>query len=222
MNAMARVVTLADRRTRTSAPATIRRCSQVARENGSPIPKLCISKASPTYGGCRLCLVEVEGVNKLLPACATNVTEGMKVPPHRRGCKVSQDDHRNALRRAQPHVRRLRLERPLRAAVAGAESGRRPYPLSLYLSEAAGRRQPRRASCVDHNRCILCTRCVRVCDEIEGAHTWDVMGRGANCLVITDLAATLGRIAELHQLRQMRAGLSHRRAQRERASPWRK
>ena len=32
---------------------------------------------------------------------------------------------------------------------------------------------------VDHNRCILCTRCVRVCDEIEGAHTWDVMGRGS-------------------------------------------
>ena len=31
---------------------------------------------------------------------------------------------------------------------------------------------------LDHNRCILCTRCVRVCDEIEGAHTWDVMGRG--------------------------------------------
>ena len=33
---------------------------------------------------------------------------------------------------------------------------------------------------VDHNRCILCTRCVRVCDEIEGAHTWDVAGRGVN------------------------------------------
>ena len=40
---------------------------------------------------------------------------------------------------------------------------------------------------VDHNRCILCTRCVRVCDEIEGAHTWDVMGRGTNSRVITDL-----------------------------------
>ena len=35
---------------------------------------------------------------------------------------------------------------------------------------------------VDHNRCILCTRCVRVCDEIEGAHTWDVMGRGIDSL----------------------------------------
>jgi len=40
---------------------------------------------------------------------------------------------------------------------------------------------------VDHNRCILCTRCVRVCAEIEGAHVWDVMGRGINSIVITDL-----------------------------------
>ena len=40
---------------------------------------------------------------------------------------------------------------------------------------------------LDHNRCILCTRCVRVCDEIEGAHTWDVMGRGIDAKVITDL-----------------------------------
>jgi bidirectional [NiFe] hydrogenase diaphorase subunit len=37
----------------------------------------------------------------------------------------------------------------------------------------------RRASALDHNRCVLCTRCVRVCDEVEGAHTWDMMGRGA-------------------------------------------
>ena len=40
---------------------------------------------------------------------------------------------------------------------------------------------------VDHNRCVLCTRCVRVCDEIEGAHTWDVLGRGTSARVITDL-----------------------------------
>jgi bidirectional [NiFe] hydrogenase diaphorase subunit len=46
---------------------------------------------------------------------------------------------------------------------------------------------------VDHNRCILCTRCVRVCDEIEGAHTWDVMSRGVECRVITDLAQPWGR-----------------------------
>jgi bidirectional [NiFe] hydrogenase diaphorase subunit len=39
----------------------------------------------------------------------------------------------------------------------------------------------------DANRCILCTRCVRVCDEIEGAHTWDVLGRGIKSQVVTDL-----------------------------------
>jgi bidirectional [NiFe] hydrogenase diaphorase subunit len=39
----------------------------------------------------------------------------------------------------------------------------------------------------DDNRCILCTRCVRVCDEVEGAHTWDIMGRGIDARVITDL-----------------------------------
>jgi bidirectional [NiFe] hydrogenase diaphorase subunit len=45
---------------------------------------------------------------------------------------------------------------------------------------------------LDHNRCVLCTRCVRVCDEIEGAHTWDVMGRGIESKVITDLNQSWG------------------------------
>jgi Fe-S-cluster-containing dehydrogenase component len=40
---------------------------------------------------------------------------------------------------------------------------------------------------VDHNRCVLCARCVRVCDEIEGAHVWDLMGRGIHNRVIIDL-----------------------------------
>jgi bidirectional [NiFe] hydrogenase diaphorase subunit len=44
----------------------------------------------------------------------------------------------------------------------------------------------------DHNRCILCTRCVRVCAEIEGAHTWDLFGRGVQARVITDLHSPWG------------------------------
>jgi bidirectional [NiFe] hydrogenase diaphorase subunit len=45
---------------------------------------------------------------------------------------------------------------------------------------------------VDHNRCIMCTRCVRVCDEVEGAHTWDVAGRGHASRVIIDLGQPWG------------------------------
>jgi bidirectional [NiFe] hydrogenase diaphorase subunit len=48
---------------------------------------------------------------------------------------------------------------------------------------------------IDHNRCILCTRCVRVCDEVEEAHTWDVMGRGTDARLITDLGIPWGRSA---------------------------
>jgi bidirectional [NiFe] hydrogenase diaphorase subunit len=44
----------------------------------------------------------------------------------------------------------------------------------------------------DANRCILCTRCVRVCDEIEGAHVWDVASHGAEATLITDLATPWG------------------------------
>jgi bidirectional [NiFe] hydrogenase diaphorase subunit len=45
---------------------------------------------------------------------------------------------------------------------------------------------------LDHNRCILCSRCVRVCDEVEGAHTWDVSGRGFRCLLVSDLGEPWG------------------------------
>jgi bidirectional [NiFe] hydrogenase diaphorase subunit len=45
---------------------------------------------------------------------------------------------------------------------------------------------------VDHNRCVLCTRCVRVCSEVEGANTWGVMGRGGQSMVITDLMEPWG------------------------------
>jgi bidirectional [NiFe] hydrogenase diaphorase subunit len=45
---------------------------------------------------------------------------------------------------------------------------------------------------IDHNRCVLCRRCVRVCDEIEGVHTWDVGGKGAASRIICDLAQPWG------------------------------
>ena len=48
---------------------------------------------------------------------------------------------------------------------------------------------------LDHNRCVLCTRCVRVCDEIEGAHVWDVSSRGINSRLVSDLNRPWGESA---------------------------
>ena len=65
---------------------------------------------------------------------------------------------------------------------------------------------------LDHNRCILCSRCVRVCDEIEGAHVWDIAGARHQLAAGLRARPAVGRIRDLHQLRQMRAGLPDRRA----------
>ena len=45
---------------------------------------------------------------------------------------------------------------------------------------------------LDHNRCVLCLRCQRVCNEVEGAHTWDVAGRGIDCRIVADLDSPWG------------------------------
>jgi bidirectional [NiFe] hydrogenase diaphorase subunit len=46
---------------------------------------------------------------------------------------------------------------------------------------------------LDHNRCILCTRCVRVCAELEGAHVWEIGGRGIYSRIVSDLKDDWGR-----------------------------
>ena len=63
---------------------------------------------------------------------------------------------------------------------------------------------------LDHNRCILCTRCVRVCDEVEGAHTWDIAGRGINARLVSDGGYAVGQFHHVHELRQMRPGVPDR------------
>jgi len=164
----------------------------VAREHGIRIPKLCYVAGLSQYGGCRLCIVEVEGTSKLLPACTTRVTEGMRV--HTRSPRV--DEYRKMILELlfaeRNHVCSVcvsngHCELQALAQELGVDHIRYPYVYPKLPVDASHSR-----FVLDQNRCILCTRCVRVCDEIEGAHTWDVMGRGTNCLVITDLAQPWG------------------------------
>jgi bidirectional [NiFe] hydrogenase diaphorase subunit len=165
---------------------------QVALENNIRIPALCHLEGLSTVGACRLCLVEVKGSSKLQSACTTEVQEGMEV--------VTNSERLNTYRRMilelyfseRNHVCSVcvsngHCELQNLAVGLGMNSVRYPY-LSPKLSLDASSER----FAVDHNRCILCTRCVRVCDEIEGAHTWDVMGRGIEARVITDLAEPWG------------------------------
>jgi bidirectional [NiFe] hydrogenase diaphorase subunit len=75
------------------------------------------------------------------------------------------------------------------AVAVGMDHSRFPYQYPQRRVDAS---HPQFA--IDHHRCILCTRCVRVCDEIEGAHVWDVANRGAECTIIAGLDQPWGEV----------------------------
>lgn len=165
---------------------------EVARDNAIPIPTLCYLEGLSVWGGCRLCMVEVAGSGKLLAACSTRVWEGMEVTTtsprlerYRRTIVELLFAERNHI--CSVCVSNGHCELQDLAQCCGVDHVRVPYRHAAYQVDSS-----HDLFRLDHNRCVLCTRCVRVCDEIEGAHTWDVMGRGTDCQVITDLARPWG------------------------------
>ncbi|HWQ52106.1 MAG TPA: bidirectional hydrogenase complex protein HoxU [Bryobacteraceae bacterium] len=165
---------------------------EVAREHKIHIPTLCWMGGLSNVGACRICLVEVKGVNKLLPACVTRIQEGMEVTVHSERLARYRRQILELLFAERNHVCSVCVSNghcELQAMAMALEVTHVHYPYQ-YPKLPVDASHERFVA--DHNRCILCTRCVRVCDEIEGAHTWDVMARGADCRVITDLAEPWG------------------------------
>ncbi|MFZ3264279.1 MAG: bidirectional hydrogenase complex protein HoxU [Terriglobales bacterium] len=164
----------------------------VARQNGIFIPTLCDLQGLSSVGACRLCLVEVKGSTKLSPACCTLVEEGMEVTTDSERLRRYRRSILELLFTERNHVCSVcvsngHCEMQTLAQKLGITHVHFRYRYPHLDVDASHERFS-----VDHNRCILCTRCVRVCEEIEGAHTWDVMGRGIQSLVITDLAEPWG------------------------------
>ncbi len=166
---------------------------EVARENGIDIPTLCHLDGLTDVGACRMCLVEIKGSNKLQPACVTSIFESMEVTTqserlrkHRRTILELLFTERNHI--CSVCVSNGHCELQDLAQQQGLTHVRLPYRNPELQVDASHERFT-----VDHNRCILCTRCVRVCAEVEGAHVWDVMGRGIQSMVITDLHEEWGK-----------------------------
>lgn len=159
----------------------------VAREHGINIPTLCFLKGLSAIGACRICLVEIKGMAKLLPACVTRPTEGMEVTTDSEQLREHRKTIIELLFAERNHICAVcvsngNCELQELARKLGVDHIRVPYRYPRLYVDATHERFS-----VDHNRCILCARCVRACDEIEGAHTWDIMGRGSDCKVITDM-----------------------------------
>ena len=165
---------------------------EAALNAGIDIPRLCHHPAVKPYGACRVCLVEITGQRTLHPACTFPVSEGMevftetpKVVEARRFvlyllfsernhycmyCQMSGDCELQAL-----------------AYRYGLDYWKYPRPFTPLPVDAS-----RTYFVMDHNRCILCRRCVRACGELVGNYTLGVRQRGANTMICADLNVPFG------------------------------
>lgn len=160
---------------------------EAAADAGISIPTLCHLEGVSDVGACRLCLVEIAGSHKLQPACVTKVAEGLDVKtdsPRLRSYRrmilelfFSERNHVCAVCVANGHCELQTL-----AMSQGMDHVRYEY---LFPKWDVDNTHPLFG--IDHNRCLLCTRCVRVCWYIEGAGTLNVAGRGAPSKIISDL-----------------------------------
>ena len=156
------------------------------------IPRLCHVGGMADAGACRLCLVEIAGQKKLQASCLTPVEEGMVVRTNTPQLQAHRRLIVELLFAERNHVCAVCVvngacELQDLAAQLGIQHVRLRYQFPQFSADLSHERFG-----LDHNRCVLCTRCVRVCDQVEGAHTWDLAGRGRNSIVITDLGEPWG------------------------------
>ncbi len=165
---------------------------EVARANGKAIPTLCYLKGLSAVGACRVCVVELTGTGRLLPACSTPVQEGISIRTQSAKLALYRRMAVELLLAERNHVcsscvSNGHCELQSLAQELGVTHVRYSYNnprLTVDMSH------PRFV--LDHNRCILCTRCVRVCAEIEGANVWAVASRGIHAHIVSDLNTDWG------------------------------
>lgn len=160
---------------------------EAAADNGICIPGLCALKGLVPVGACRLCIIEVTGVPRLLPACTTRVSEGMKVTTNSDRVLKNRKMIVELLFAERNHICSVcvangHCELQTLASELGVDHTRFEYRYPEHQVDATHAR-----FAYDANRCVLCTRCLRVCAEVEGARTWSIKGRGIHSTMITDL-----------------------------------
>jgi len=154
---------------------------RAAAECGGAIPKLCASDNLAAFGSCRLCLVEIDGMRGTPASCTTPVAEGMVVH--------TQTPRLEKLRRG---VMELYIsDHPLdcltcsanndcelqdAAAQVGLRDVRYGYAGEDHLDAAADVSNP--YFDFDPSKCIVCSRCVRACEEVQGTFALTIDGRG--------------------------------------------
>ena len=157
---------------------------QVCRDQGIDIPTLCYMEGLFPSGACRMCVVEVEGARGLVPSCAFPAADGQVVSTH----------SPRARRARKTIVELLLANHPqecltcVRSNNCGLQALAADLGVREMRYEGARRAYPIDASSVslvrDPEKCILCGRCVRVCEEVQGVAAIDFTNRGFQTVIM--------------------------------------
>ena len=160
---------------------------EAARTAGVDIPTLCWYPKLPIVGNCRICLVSVKGQNKLLPACATPAAEGMDVETE---SAPAVDNRRGVLdflleRYPGEHLANGGRAHPRNEFERYVVQYDVPVRTHHDLPLRTGDERPGDVMIQhDMSTCILCTRCVRACEDIQEVGVLDVGMRGEHAQII--------------------------------------
>ena len=156
---------------------------EAAKTAGVLIPHYCYHPGLPVAGVCRMCLVEVEKVPKLAPACATTVAEGQVIHVH----------SEKALEARKGVLEMLLINHPLDCPICDQAGECELQDYTFQEGRGEGRyREPKRFNPVEDfggdvvyvaNRCILCTRCVRFMDDVAHDPVLNVSERGDRAVI---------------------------------------
>lgn len=169
---------------------------QVAIENGKEIPHYCYHPKLSVAGNCRMCLVEVQGIPKLQTACSTPIGNA---PPHRKiddeFDMVINTKSEEVIASQKAVMEFLLLNHPVECAVCdkAGECKLQDYSYGYGggFRRAIEEKTPKPKKDLGPNislytqRCILCSRCVRFCDEIVGKHELGIANRGVKDEIVT-------------------------------------
>ena len=151
---------------------------EALRENGIQIPTLCRLEDFTPTGACRLCAVEVEGKDRLIPACSYPVEEWMKIKTHSQRVIEARkmivelllsnhpDDCLYCERNGNCELQRLAQELNVRERRISGKKNKAKLDLSSP------------GLIHDPAKCVLCGRCVRVCEENQSVATLDFISKG--------------------------------------------
>ncbi len=165
---------------------------EICQANNIDVPTLCHLKGLTDVGACRMCIVEIERERRPVPACTYPARDGLVVQTHneklekyRRLILELMFTERNHL--CAQCVASGDCELQSLAYKYQMDNVRYPYSWPALPVDSVND-----YLVIDHNRCILCGRCIRTCDEIVGVHTLDFGYRGWKDMVVADLNQPLG------------------------------